>query len=487
MLTVKRLLLIGSACLVTAAIAQCGGDSTSTLDMKTTPMDMTVAPDMTTVPAPSITSITPATASNAGGGQLTIAGSGFKTGTTVTVGGTACNNPTITATQIICTIPAKAVTCGPAAVVVTNPDQQSATSASGFTYRTATLRFASGGANLTTGTAPRRIIAADFNKDGLNDLAAVNTTSATVSVFLQMANNTFAAKVDYAVGATANDLLVADINGDGMLDIVTVGGASISLLPGAANGTFGTKTDTAVTGLVAGTAIATGDFDGDAKPDIVVVGSGLTAYVLKNNGTTPGYFASAPTNTLVTASAPNDVAVGDLDKDGKPDIFVTNSGTVQNSVSFFKNGGTTFAAKADTGTSGMNPFGLFVIDLDGDGNLDIVTVNKTSNNASILKGNGTTLTTGTTANTATGPESVIIADLNGDGILDIVTTSPAAASSWSYLQGQGNGSFAGKIDATAGNMSSNIVAADLNKDGLTDIAYNNSAAATVSVVTQQCN
>src|SRR3569832_1100424 len=125
MLTTSRLLFVGCALILTAGITYCGDNTTptTTADMNSVQDMAAPAPDLLK-PAPVISAVSPATASNAGGGMLTITGTDFQTGATVTVGGTACANPTVTATQITCTIPAKAQNCAVAAVVVTNPDSK---------------------------------------------------------------------------------------------------------------------------------------------------------------------------------------------------------------------------------------------------------------------------------------------------------------------------------------------------------------------------
>ena len=88
------------------------------------------------VPAPSISSITPSSAAATGGNSVVIAGNNFQTGVTVSLGTSACTVTSLTATQINCTTTFHA----PATVdvVVTNPDNQSATDASGFTYNPVT-------------------------------------------------------------------------------------------------------------------------------------------------------------------------------------------------------------------------------------------------------------------------------------------------------------------------------------------------------------
>ncbi|HRI51188.1 MAG TPA: IPT/TIG domain-containing protein, partial [Pseudomonadota bacterium] len=88
--------------------------------------DMATPPDMTTVPAPTVTSVSPASIVNNVSSTLTITGTDFRAGATVTVGGVACNQVTVVSpTQITCTYPGKAATCGGQGITVTEADGQS--------------------------------------------------------------------------------------------------------------------------------------------------------------------------------------------------------------------------------------------------------------------------------------------------------------------------------------------------------------------------
>jgi hypothetical protein len=84
------------------------------------------------------------------------------------------------------------------------------------------------------------VIAADFNGNGMLDLAVANSGSNTVSVLLGNGNGTFQVKRDYPVSNDPESLAVADLNGDGKLDLVTAdaGADEVSILIGNGNGTF---------------------------------------------------------------------------------------------------------------------------------------------------------------------------------------------------------------------------------------------------------
>jgi hypothetical protein len=134
----------------------------------------------------------------------------------------------------------------------------------------------------------------------------------------------------------------ADFNGDGNLDLVTgfisVGstraGSRIAVLLGLGDGTFG-----AVHTFGSGSAIATDDFDGDGKPDLVAVNAGNVNLLLGNGD---GTF-QAPVS-FTAGTNPSFAAVADLDGDKAPDLVVANSG--DNRVSVFLNTGIDFSISA---------------------------------------------------------------------------------------------------------------------------------------------
>jgi hypothetical protein len=209
---IRSFLAIGGAMAMSFGIAQCGNNnSTSPMDMGTTKH-----PDLESYPPPSITAVEPTVSFNNVLTTLTITGSGFRAGATVTAGGVACANPAITATSIVCTLPAKASACGAQSIVVTNIDNQSATNASGFSFLTSALTL-SPATNPTVAvqTNPDRTVLADFNGDSKLDIVTVNQGSNSISVSLGNGDGSFAAAKNTATGGmNSRDLAVGDAKGN---------------------------------------------------------------------------------------------------------------------------------------------------------------------------------------------------------------------------------------------------------------------------------
>jgi hypothetical protein len=134
-----------------------------------------------------------------------------------------------------------------------------------------------------------------------------------------------------------------------------------------------------------------------------------------------------------------------------------------------------------TFATGSNPRAVTLGDVNGDGNLDIITANFSDNNASVLLGNGN----GTFQNQATfatnRPYSVTLGDVNGDGRLDITTASYSFDNA-SVLLGNGNGTFQTQATFAVGDGPLAVALGDVNGDGRLDITTANSSSGNASVL-----
>jgi hypothetical protein len=179
------------------------------------------------------------------------------------------------------------------------------------------------------------------------------------------------------------------------------------------------------------------DLNADGKLDIVVTNQqGVsTASVLLGNG--DGTFGAYKTISPVVAG-PNGLVAKDVNGDGKPDLVIAGggAGNMNNVGLLLGNGDGTFQAQ-QTFTAGMNPAGVWVGDINGDGLPDAIVGNQGSNNLTYLQGMGAQgfaagVTVEMLANS--GPQIVAVADLNNDKLLDVVTANNGLANVSILLQ-----------------------------------------------------
>src|SRR5579875_2524309 len=120
-----------------------------------------------------------------------------------------------------------------------------------------------------TGQQPESIVTADFNADGIADLAVANAVDNTISIFLGNGDGTFQPPVDYELsegqGSTIQ-VVTADLNGDGKADLIVVNGG-LSVFLGNGDGTFQNSSEQESYSAI---AVAVGDVNGDGIPDLVL-------------------------------------------------------------------------------------------------------------------------------------------------------------------------------------------------------------------------
>jgi len=417
----------------------------------------------------------------------------------------------------------------------------------------------SAGQEVAAGSAAGHLTLADVDNDGDLDLLTTNAGDGTVSIRLNNGLGTFSGSYYVTVGGTPTSIAAADVDGDGDLDFMTANGngtapfltRNVSLQLNNGNGTFQPAPDLAVRSYTYGVTLA--DIEGDGDLDLLVAhGNGVS--VRLNNGT--GTFSG--NQDVQVGLGPRNVAAVDLDGDGDLDLLTPNTSgndvsvrlnqnatpstpvlvasvlparnaravarntdvavsfnyalsntavtqqalkvfsqeaggkkagaaTVSgNTLNFnpntdFKAGETVFATvkqgvlttgsfslltphvfQFTTATSpsagrfgagsevlvsnpNSTPYSVATGDVDGDGDLDLLTANQGSNTVSVRLNNGTGTFSGTQeVAVGSAPLSLVLGDVDGDGDLDFATAnglSTASNGTVSIRLNNGNGTF----------------------------------------------
>ncbi len=251
------------------------------------------------------------------------------------------------------------------------------------------------------------------------------------------------------------------------------------LLVLSAGGTLSAQAFLPSLNLAAGTtpaAVITGDFNRDGKPDIVVSNSGSSS-ISVFLGVGNGSFRSR--RDFVAGSRPQALASGDFNGDGKLDLAVVD-GRANAVMILFGNGDGTFLPAISTSVAGATA--LAVADFDGDGKLDLAVSSASSNSVQILSGRGNGLFLVTrSVSVGINPVALTLGDFNSDGRIDIAVAN-GGSPFVSILLGDGRGNFQRSSDVNTGSALVSIAANDFNNDGRADLAVLASSGSASPVV-----
>ena len=379
--------------------------------------------------------------------------------------------------------------------------------------------FYVGGAQATS-TDSWGIATADLNNDGLPDFVVGNMgNDPNVGVTVYLSNpssqiNALSPGVNYGSGGNLRFVALADIDGDGKLDLVASNSApgdviegNIQVFQGNGDGTFQTTPTTipVVSGSSLGQLVVA-DFNGDHKVDIAVLDTGIISldqtftghvWILLNNSVSGSPSFAAPVSYSMPSSG-WEIASADLGN-GNTDLVITQSQSTAVSI-LMGDGSGTFSAQPDFDLQSSFPAGLAIAKLNPSptAHPDLIVTIDDSNagmGIAVASGNGdgtfgpptlypaTSMTTGAITPL---PADVRVADLDGDGNLDLVFTNFGDGTvGVLYGTGQfgsGQNPFYEPVEFPVNGGPVGLLLTDVNGDGALDAVVDGTGFASVTTL-----
>ena len=324
------------------------------------------------------------------------------------------------------------------------------------------------GVPYAVGSSPEYIEAADLNQDGLLDVVTANRSTGDISVLLGAADGTLLPETRYPVGDLPLGMQLADLNGDTFLDAVVSWPSADyqTILPGLGNGTFGPSYT-----VPTGTALAAiHDWDGDGILDFVSTASQIGGIVNlgRGDGTFETRLQIVPPN-----AAPSVIRMVDLDGDNRRELVGLTAQT--SSIDVWEHAAVTGTEQLLSSLVVEPSIHLFTHgDFNGDGWIDLVVATETnrfvanSDNRLLVLTNQGNFNFAEAARYPLEVEATLLVsgDFDGDGNADLVSQTGVFGGPYRFhtFLGDGSGGFQTNAPPPVGDTYSHVIPVRLDGD-----------------------
>jgi VCBS repeat-containing protein len=316
-----------------------------------------------------------------------------------------------------------------------------------------------------------RIYVADMDGDNAPDIILGSRFSSLLAFLRGVGDGTFAAPSTFG-GRFYESVAIQDFDDDGKQDVAVVDGFNLNIFSGRGNGTFDAPRQ--ISAPVA-SSVAAGDFNRDGRPDLAIAETasnnlGLGRVWVFINESAASFAAGVKYEGI---SFPSNILTGDFNRDGHLDIAVSGTTTVISVIPGFGDGTFASAVRYATGLSEpqnlLRPVSVVASDVNGDTHTDAVLVMSDGRIVTELgHGDGAfqSIVSGNLGFSAV-RSNPILTDVNNDGRLDVV--APSRGSGIGIVLGSGDGTFpTSQVSSQVGGGA--VVLADFNQDGRLDMA-----------------